>query len=266
MNDFKGQVAVVTGAGRGIGREIALQLARQGASVCVSDINGDWALATAEAITKSGRDALGLKVDVSSYDDVQKLVADAACAFGKIDILVNNAGISTSRPFLDLTKDEWEAQIKVHMSGTFFCSQAAAREMKKNNYGRIVCISSVAALMGPIDLAAYGAAKAGIAGLVRAMALELADFGITANAVAPGPIDTELLKSAWPKDVYEERKNHIPAQRLGKVEEIANAVLFFASPHSGYVSGTVLPVDGGSVAAGAYMVEKYRRRKANAAD
>ena len=115
--------------------------------------------------------------------------------------------------------------------------------------------------MGPIDLAAYGAAKAGIAGLVRAMALELADHGITANAIAPVPIDTELLRSAWPKDVYEERANHIPAHRLGVVDEVAHAAAFFASPQSGYISGTILPVDGGSVAAGAYMVEQYRRRK-----
>jgi NAD(P)-dependent dehydrogenase (short-subunit alcohol dehydrogenase family) len=148
------------------------------------------------------------------------------------------------------------------MSGTFYCSQAAARDMRSRGYGRIICISSVAGFMGPIDLAAYGAAKAGIIGLVRAMALELGEYGITANAIAPGPIDTELLRSAWPADVYAERAEHIPIRRLGKVEEIAHAVTFLASPEASYISGVVIPVDGGSVAAGAYMVEKYRRRKA----
>ncbi len=263
MAQLDGQVALVTGAGRGIGRTIALQLAREGADIAVTDINEDWAQETARDITDIGRKSIANCTDVGDYDQVQALTAQSVATLGKIDILVNNAGISKARPFLELTKEEWEAQLRVHMSGTFYCSQAAARDMSRRGYGRIICISSVAALMGPIDLAAYGAAKAGVAGLVRAMALELADHGITANAVAPGPIDTELLRSAWPKEVYEERANHIPAQRLGIVDEIAHAVAFFASPESGYISGTILPVDGGSVAAGAYMVEKYRRRKAN---
>ncbi len=264
MAQLDGQVALVTGAGRGIGRTIALQLAREGADVMVTDINENSAQETAHDIVGIGRKSAAKRTDVGDYDQVQSLVAQSVKALGKIDVLVNNAGISKARPFLELTKEDWEAQLRVHMSGTFYCSQAAARDMTLRGYGRIICISSVAALMGPIDLAAYGAAKAGVAGLVRAMALELADHGITANAVAPGPIDTELLRSAWPKDVYEERANHIPIQRLGIVDEIAHAVAFFASPQSGYISGTVLPVDGGSVAAGAYMVEQYRRRKVHA--
>jgi 3-oxoacyl-[acyl-carrier protein] reductase len=262
MAAFAGQSVLVTGAGRGIGKAIALRFAEAGADVAVVDRNRDWVEATAAEITALGGRCWSAAADVGDYDQVQGFVSGAIGALGKIDVLVNNAGTSKSAPFLDITREEWEAQLNVHMSGTFFCAQAAARDMRSRNYGRIVCVASVAGLMGPIDLAAYGAAKAGIIGLVRAMSLDLADFGITANAVAPGPIDTELLRSAWPAEVYAERAEHIPARRLGQVEEIAHAVTFLASPEAGYISGMVLPVDGGSVAAGAYMVEKYRRRKA----
>jgi NAD(P)-dependent dehydrogenase (short-subunit alcohol dehydrogenase family) len=262
MGIFDGQCALVTGAGRGIGKAIALRLARAGADVAVVDRNGAWAESTAGDIAALSRRSWWAEADVGDYDQVQAFTAGAIRALGKIDILVNNAGTSKSQPFLEITREAWEAQLSVHMSGTFYCAQAAARDMRTRNYGRIVSIASVAGLMGPIDLAAYGAAKAGIIGLVRAMSLELADYGITANAIAPGPIDTELLRSAWPADVYAERAEHIPARRLGQVDEIAHAVEFLASPEAGYISGVVIPVDGGSVAAGAYMVEKYRRRKA----
>jgi NAD(P)-dependent dehydrogenase (short-subunit alcohol dehydrogenase family) len=134
--------------------------------------------------------------------------------------------------------------------------------MAKRNYGRIVNIASIAGLIGPIDLAPYGAAKAGIIGLTRAAALDLADHGITVNAIAPGPIDTELLRT-WPPEALRERAQHMPIARLGSVDEIAHAALFLASPDSGFITGTVLAVDGGSVAAGSYMVEKYRRRKSS---
>ncbi len=262
MGKFTGQAALVTGAGRGIGKAIALRLAQAGADVAVVDRVAAWAEATAAEIAALGRRSWSAEADVGDHGQVQSFVGEAIAQLGQIDILVNNAGTSKSQPFLEITKDAWEAQLNVHMSGTFYCSQAAARDMRTRGYGRIVCIASVAGLMGPIDLAAYGAAKAGIIGLVRAMSLELADYGITANAIAPGPIETELLRSAWPADVYAERAEHIPLRRLGQVDEIAHAVEFLASPEAAYVSGIVVPVDGGSVAAGAYMVEKYRRRKA----
>jgi NAD(P)-dependent dehydrogenase (short-subunit alcohol dehydrogenase family) len=134
--------------------------------------------------------------------------------------------------------------------------------MAKRKYGRIVSLASVAGFMAPIDLTPYGVAKSGIIGLTRSMALELADYGITANAIAPGPIDTEMVRAAWSKEALEERANHLPIRRLGQTEEIARVALFLAAPESSYISGATLVVDGGSVAAGAYMVEKYRRRKA----
>ncbi|MBI3300831.1 MAG: SDR family oxidoreductase [Deltaproteobacteria bacterium] len=258
---LQGQVALITGAGRGIGKAIALRFASEGADIAVVDLNGEWAQATGEEIKGLGRRVWVKTADVSDCDQIQTAVREAAAALGKLDILVNNAGIGKAQPFLEITKENWERHLHIHLFGTFYCAQAAAREMAKQQYGRIVNIASVAGLMGPIDLAPYGTAKAGIIGLTRAAALDLADYGITVNAIAPGPIDTELLRT-WPADALRERAQHLPIARLGKVEEIAHAALFLASPDSGFISGTVLVVDGGSVAAGAYMVEKYRRRKA----
>lgn len=258
---LQGQVALITGAGRGIGKAIALRFAREGADIAVVDLNGEWAQTTAAEVTTLGRRAFARTTDVSDYDQVQDTVRETVAALGRLDILVNNAGIGKAQPFLQITKENWERHLHVHLFGSFYCAQAAAREMAQRRYGRIINIASVAGLMGPIDLAPYGAAKAGIIGLTRAAALDLADYGITVNAIAPGPIDTELLRT-WPEEALRERAQHLPIARLGKVEEIAHAALFLASPESAFINGTVLVVDGGSVAAGAYMVEKYRRRKA----
>jgi len=260
---LQGQVALITGAGRGIGKAIALRFAREGADIAVIDLNGEWAQAAGEEITALGRRVFVKTADVSDHDQIQSTVREAAAALGKLDIVVNNAGIGKAQPFLEITKENWERHLHIHLFGTFYCAQAAAREMAKQKYGRIVNIASIAGLIGPIDLAPYGAAKAGIIGLTRAAALDLADYGITVNAIAPGPIDTELLRT-WPADALRERAQHMPIARLGKVEEIAHAALFLASPDSGFITGTVLVVDGGSVAAGSYMVEKYRRRKTTA--
>jgi 3-oxoacyl-[acyl-carrier protein] reductase len=258
---LQGQVALITGAGRGIGKAIALRFAREGADIAVIDLNSEWAQATGQEIKGLGRRVFVKTADVSDCDQIQAAVREAATTLGKLDVCVNNAGIGKAQPFMDITKENWERHLGIHLFGTFYCAQAAAREMTKQKYGRIVNIASVAGLMGPIDLAPYGAAKAGIIGLTRAAALDLADYGITVNAIAPGPIDTELLRT-WPPDALRERAQHLPIARLGKVEEIAHAALFLASPDSGFITGTVLAVDGGSVAAGSYMVEKYRRRKA----
>ena len=259
---FQNQVALISGAGRGIGKSIAVALAHEGADIGFAELNREWAEQTAAEITKLGRKVQYQIADISDYDHVHDWINAAAQQFGRIDIMVNNAGIAKGQPFLDITRENWENHLKIHLFGTFCCSQAAAKHMAKRNYGRIISIASVAGLMGPIDLAPYGAAKAGIIGLTRAMALELADYDITANAIAPGPVDTELLRTAWSNEAFEERANHIPVRRLANVDEIARAALFLTDPESAYISGAVLVVDGGSVAAGAYMVEKYRRRKA----
>jgi len=263
---LEGQVAIVTGGGQGIGKAIALRLAAEGADVGIIDVNGKNAEATGKEIRDRNRRAVATMTDVADFHAVAAAVNEIVGELGQLDILVNNAGIEKRAPFLEITPDDWERQLDVNLSGTFYCSQAAAREMTKRRYGRIVNLSSVAGLMGPIDLAAYGAAKAGIVGLTRAAALDLADFGITVNAIAPGPIETELMLGVWSAEALRERPQHGAIARFGTVDEIAHTALFLASPESGFITGITLSVDGGAVAAGAYMVEKYRRRKAAATE
>jgi 3-oxoacyl-[acyl-carrier protein] reductase len=260
------QVALVTGGGRGIGRATALRLAHEGAEIAIIDVDGETAEATSREINALGRRAAFRIADVSDHASIGATVQELVQELGRLDVLVNNAGVETRSPFLEITPTEWERQIAVNLTGTFNCSQAAAREMATREYGRIVNITSVAGLIGPIDLAAYGAAKAGIVGLTRAAALDLADLGITVNAIAPGPIETELMLGAWSAEALRERPQHGAIARFGTVEEVAHTALFLASPDSGFITGVTISVDGGAVAAGAYMVEKYRRRKAATTD
>ena len=261
--ELQGQVAVVTGAGSGLGKAISLRFAQAGADVAVIDINGQAAEGTAAEIRKLGRQAMVKVADVSDYDQVQEMVAEVINTFGKIEILVSNAGVGGGGPFLELSKETWERVLKVHLFGAFYTSQAAAREMAKRNYGRIIFMSSITGLQGPIGTnAPYGAAKTGILGLTRGVALELAQYNITVNAIAPGPTDTPMLRAGSPD--LSLRSHHIPMERIGAVEDIANAAWFFALPQSGFVTGTVLPVDGGAIAGGCYMVEYHRNRVAQA--
>jgi len=259
---LKGQVAMVTGGGQGIGKAIALRFAREGADIAVLDINREAAEASAREVRELGRRSVMKVTDVSDSEAVQAAVNEVAEELAGLDVLVDNAGIEKRAGFLEITPADWQRQLDVNLSGTFYCTQAAAREMAKRGYGRIVNLSSVAGLIGPIDLAAYGAAKAGIVGLTRAAALDLADYGITVNAIAPGPIETELMLGVWSAEALQARPQHGAIARFGTVDEIAHTALFLAAPESGFITGITVSVDGGAVAAGAYMVEKYRRRKA----
>jgi len=249
-------VAVVTGASSGIGAATARRLAAEGYEVVAAARRRD----RLDELAASTPGIRAATLDVTSAESVTELAA----SLDDVAVLVNNAGIEKRAPFLEITPDDWQRQLDVNLSGTFYCSQAAAREMAKRRYGRIVNLSSVAGLIGPIDLAAYGAAKAGIVGLTRAAALDLADLGVTVNAIAPGPIETELMLGVWSAEALRERPQHGAIARFGTVDEIAHAALFLASPESGFITGITVSVDGGAVAAGAYMVEKYRRRKAAA--
>lgn len=259
---LEGQVAMVKGSGRGIGKAIATRFAEQGADIAVVDISRETAEATAREVLSIGRRAAVKIADVSEYEAVNLAVDEIVAELGRLDVLVNNAGVEKRAPFLEITPQDWQHQLDVNLTGTFFCTQAAARHMAKRGYGRIVNLSSVAGLIGPIDLAAYGASKAGVIGLTRAAALDLADHGITVNAIAPGPIETELMLGAWTADALRERPQHGAIPRFGTVDEIAGTALFLASRDSGFITGITISVDGGAVASGAYMVEKYRRRKA----
>jgi 3-oxoacyl-[acyl-carrier protein] reductase len=261
---FEGQVALITGGGQGIGQAIALRFAREGADVALVDVNRETAEAVGREVQALGRRAAVRVADISDYFAIQTAVEQITVELGRLDVLINNAGVEKRAPFLEIKPEDWQRQLDVNLSGTFYCTQAAAREMAKRQYGRIVNISSVAGLIGPIDLAAYGVSKAGVIGLTRAAALDLADSGITVNCIAPGPIETELMLGAWTAEALRERPQHGAIPRFGTVDEIAHIAAFLASPDSGFITGITVSVDGGAVAAGAYMVKKYRRRKAAA--
>lgn len=258
---FDGRAVMVTGGGRGIGKTIALRFAREGADVAIMEVDAATADTTASEIRMLGRKVAVQQADVSDHEAVNRAVGRFIAELGRVDVLINNAGVEKRAPFFDIDPEEWQRQLAVNLSGTFFCMQAAGREMARRHYGRIVNIASVAGLIGPIDLAAYGASKAGVIGLTRAAALDLADFGITVNAIAPGPIETELMLGAWTAEALRERPQHGAIARFGTVDEIAHAAAFLAAEESGFITGVTLSVDGGAVSSGAYMVEKYRRRK-----
>ena len=247
---LKKKGAIVTGSGRGIGRQIALTYAREGASVLVADINDENAGRVAAEIESAGGRALPLRVDVTSPTDVQAMVDTAVRRFGSLDILVNNAGISVINRFIDTQLDDWERVLKVNLTGTFLCGQAAARAMVQQGSGRIINIASLSGQKGGTGRAAYGASKAGAELLMKVMAVELAEQGINVNAIAPGPIDTEMCRIGHSKETREAYHNLVPQRRYGTEQEIADAAVFLASDEARYVNGHTLNVDGGFQSAG----------------
>lgn len=242
--DFKGQVAIVTGGGRGIGRAIAEGLAKRGVNLAIADINPDEAIESAEAFTALGVKAIGIKLDVSKSEEVKKVFEDIRSEFNRIDILVNNAGITKDSLLLRMKEEDWDSVVDINLKSVFLCSKEAIKEMSQRRYGRIVNITSVAAFMGNPGQANYSASKAGIVGLTKTIAKEYASRGITVNAVAPGFIKTAMT-DVLSESVKEEMKKLIPLGRFGTVEDVANAVIFLASPDSGYMTGQVIHVNGG---------------------
>ena len=241
----EGRVAVVTGGTRGIGRAIALRLAAEGANVAVSyRSKDDAAEETAEAVRAAGVKCEIFKGDVASPEEVQALFKGVSDVFGRVDILVNNAGITRDNIMMRMKEDEFDKVIRTNLGGTYLCTRAALRPMVRARWGRIVNISSVVGLVGNSGQANYAASKAGIIGFTKSVAREVAQRGITANAVAPGYVETELTGSL-PEEVKDQIRSQVPMGRFGEAEEVAEVVAFLVGEGAGYVTGQTIAVDGG---------------------
>jgi len=238
------KVALITGASRGIGRSISLALAAQGAKIVAVDLDLAATEAFVAELKASGTEAIAVQGNVTSAGDVEKMVAAAKDAFDRIDILVNNAGITKDALLLRMKDEDWDAVLSVNLKGAFLCTRAVAKIMTKQRSGRIINIASVVGQMGNAGQANYCASKAGLMGLTKSNARELAKRNVTVNAVAPGFIATDMT-DALPEEKRQELASQIPLERLGTADDIANAVLFLAADTSGYITGQVLAVNGG---------------------
>ncbi len=245
--DLTGKVALVTGASRGIGQAVAVELAKAGADVIVNYI-GNEAVAqeTVEKVEALGRKALKIKADVGNADEVQAMVDEAHAAFGHIDVLVNNAGITRDGLLIRMKDSDWDDVLNINLKGVYLVSKAVAKLMVKQRSGRIINMTSVSGVTGNVGQANYAAAKAGVIGFTKTCAKELAARGITVNAVAPGFIETAMT-DVLPEKIKEGIVMTVPLGRMGQPEEIAGVVTFLASDFARYITGQVLNVDGGMV-------------------
>ncbi|WP_088809521.1 MULTISPECIES: 3-oxoacyl-[acyl-carrier-protein] reductase [Listeria] len=242
---LKGKVAVVTGGSRGIGREIVLALAKEGANIFFNyGGRADAAKETLDLVSEFGVEAEAMKADVSSEEEVQAFFKEVTNRFGRIDILVNNAGITRDNLLMRMKEDEWDDVININLKGTFLCTKAVARTMMKQRAGKIINMTSVVGIIGNAGQANYVASKAGMIGLTKTTARELAPRGINVNAVAPGFIETEMTDEL-DENTKELMLAQIPLGAYGKTKDIANAVKFLASDESSYITGQVLSIDGG---------------------
>ena len=242
--NFKNRLAIVTGGGQGIGKEICLKLARSKAEVIIFDVNEESFNKTVEEIRAMEGKILAFKVDVTKYEELKKAVRYVIDKYKGIDILVNNAGIARDSLLLRMKKENWHKVLDVNLTGVFNCLKAVIRCMMKQRYGRIVNISSIIGLRGNIGQANYSAAKAGIIGLTKSAARELGRYGISVNAVAPGFIDTAMTREL-DKEIVDKITSQIPLLRIGKPEEVASLVAYLASEEAGYITGEVIRIDGG---------------------
>ncbi len=247
MRKLEGKVAVVTGASRGIGRAIALKLADEGAKVVVN-YSGSQAKAeeVVAMIQENGGDALAVQASVSKTEEVSALMDAAVKTFGSLDILVNNAGITRDNLLMRMKEDEWDDVLDTNLKGVFLCTKAVTRQMMKQRAGRIINISSIVGVAGNAGQANYVAAKAGVIGLTKTTAKELASRNILVNAIAPGFIETEMTEQL-PEDLKQGMLTQIPLAKLGQPEDIAKAVAFLASDDTNYMTGQTLHIDGGMV-------------------
>ncbi|MFS0782339.1 3-oxoacyl-[acyl-carrier-protein] reductase [Bacillus sp. 1P06AnD] len=244
---LKGKVAIVTGASRGIGRAIALELASRGAAVVVNYAGSEEkALQVLKEIKDGGGEGLAIRCDVSNSDEVASMIKTVLEAFGRIDILVNNAGVTRDNLLMRMKEDEWDAVINTNLKGVFLCTKSVTRTMMKQRQGRIINVASVVGISGNAGQANYVAAKAGVIGFTKSTAKELAARGITVNAVAPGFISTDMTEQL-PEEVRQSMLGQIPLARFGQPEDIAKVVAFLASEDSSYMTGQTLTIDGGMV-------------------
>jgi 3-oxoacyl-[acyl-carrier protein] reductase len=250
MGRLEGRVAFITGAGRGIGAATALRMAEEGARVVLADIDTEGCKQVSAEVSQLGSESLVLSCDVTDSAIVQDAMEQAASHFGRLDILVNNAGVVRDNLIYKMSEDDWNTVMNVHLKGAFLCSRAAQKYMVQQKYGRIVSLSSTSAL-GNRGQANYSTAKAGLQGLTRTLAVELGQFGITVNAVAPGFIDTEMTRATArrqgidPEQRIAEASKIIPVRRVGQPRDVANVICFLCSDEAGFVSGQIIYVAGG---------------------
>jgi 3-oxoacyl-[acyl-carrier protein] reductase len=243
--DLTGKTALITGSGRGIGKAIAQRLSDAGAKIVINDVS-DASAATAAEIKAAGKQSLFVKGNVSSSEDVNRMVETIIASFGRLDILVNNAGITRDQLTLRMTDEDWDAVIDVNLKGVFLCTRAALKYMMKQRWGRIINISSISGIIGNPGQVNYCAAKAGIIGITRTVAKEMASRQITVNAICPGFIQTDMTQKLSDK-VKGEYSQHIPVGYFGTPQDVAEAVAFFASEEARYITGQFLCVDGGMI-------------------
>lgn len=250
MSRLEGKVAIITGSSRGIGKAIAQRFAKEGAKVCISDIDEKGLIETVKEFKENRFDVIGSLTNVTDNSQVEKMVADTVQQWGQVDILVNNAGVTRDNLLFKMTDDDWGMVMDVHLKGAFFCSRAVQKHMVTKKYGRIINISSTSAL-GNRGQANYATAKSGLQGFTKTLAIELGKYGITCNSVAPGFIETEMTKATAERlgmnfeDMIKARVVTVPVGRSGKPEDVASTVLFFAGDEAGFVNGQVIYVAGG---------------------
>ena len=243
---LKDKVAIVTGSARGIGRAIALELVRNGAKLVICDLNMDDIQIVVDQFTEMGGEAKGFVSNVTQAEDAQQLIDKTIEAFGKVDILVNNAGITRDNLLMRMKEDEWDAVIAVNLKGTYNCIRAIAKPFIKQRSGKIINLASVVGQIGNAGQVNYSASKAGVIGLTKSVAKELAARNVRVNAIAPGFIQTDMTAKLTEK-AKEELTNAIPLGKLGQPEDVAKVVLFLASDDAAYITGQVVNVDGGMV-------------------
>jgi len=245
---FKDKVVIVTGSARGIGQAIALGFGKEGARVVIADILERQGMETARLVTEAGGEGLYIYVDVSKKADVEKMVQTTLARFGSIDVLVNNAGICPFHDFLSMPEELWDRVLEVNLKGNFLCSQAVANVMvARGIHGRIISVGSISSMVGGAQQAHYCASKAGINLLIASMAISLGQYGITCNAILPGPIATDINREDLTPEKREYFRQRTPIKGVGDPEDLVGPVLFFASDDAAYCSGARLVVDGGIV-------------------